>query len=343
MPERKRTLARKLMIIVVVLVAITAFFAFYRPGPLPPNPVSQTIVEAQTSSPPELTTEAKLKGIVEHLSVTIGPRNLGHYDALNQSADWIEGEFKKYGYNVQRQTFQVRERDCFNLIAEIPGQSSADEIIIVGAHYDSAGQTPGADDNASGVAAMLVIAEKLAQFKPQRTLRFVAFTNEEPPYFQREGQMGSWVYARACREAKDNIVAVLALETMGYFSDQPNSQKYPPLLAPFYPSTGNFLGFIGNMSSRALVQDVEAKFKAACPVPALSAGLPDAIQGVGWSDHWSFWQEGYQGIMITDTALFRYEHYHEPTDTPDKLNFPVFTQCVHGLTKVVEQLTEKPK
>ena len=343
MPERKRTLRRKLTIIVVVLIAMTAFFVFYRPGPLPPNPAVQEIVKTQVTSPPEPSTEEKLKGIVDHLSVTIGPRNLGHYDALNQSADWIEGEFKKYGYTVQRQTFQVRERDCFNLIAELPGQSAADEIIIVGAHYDSAYETPGANDNGSGVAAMLVIAEKLAQFKPQRTLRFVAFTNEEPPFFQREGQMGSLVYARSCRAANDKIVAVLALETMGYFTDEPNSQKYPAVIAPFYPSVGNFLGFVANMSSKPLAQDVEAKFKEVCPVPSLSAGLPDFIKGVGWSDHWSFWQAGYQGIMITDTALFRYEHYHEPTDTPDKLNFPVFAKCVDGLAKVVEHLTDKPE
>lgn len=284
--------------------------------------------------------EAPLKAHVEHLATTIGERNLGHYKELCAAADYIENEFKSYGYAPTRQSFEVRGLDCFNIAAEIKGAKKPEEILIVGAHYDSAQGTPGANDNGSGTAAMLTLAKHFSKSKPDRTLRFVAFTNEEPPYFQTQDEMGSWVYAEMCRKEDQNIIGVISLETMGFFTDEKNSQNYPPPLDRLYPSTGNFIGFVGNVGSARLVRKIKKAFEANCNVPAEQAALPGSIPGVGWSDHWSFWQEGYDGIMVTDTAPYRYPHYHKASDTPDKINFPVFSDVIEGLVKPVENLTE---
>ena len=283
----------------------------------------------------DLDFEATLKSHVEH-----GERNLSHYESLCLAADYVETEFKKYGLKPTRQTFNVRGLDCHNIAAEIKGSEKPEEILIVGGHYDSAEGTPGANDNGSGTAAMLVLAKHFSESTPDRTLRFVAFTNEEPPYFQTRDEMGSWVYAEMCRKEDQNIVGVISLETMGFFTDAADSQHYPSPLDRLYPSTGNFIGFVGNIGSGRMMRKLMKIFKQHCDVPAEGAALPDNIPGVGWSDHWSFWQEGYDGIMITDTAPYRYPHYHKATDTPDKINFPVFAKVTQGLVKPIESMLE---
>ena len=289
----------------------------------------------------KLNFEATLKKHVKHLAITIGERNLLHYKELCKAADYVEAEFKNYGLTPERQSFKVRRLDCFNIAAEIKGSKLPDEIVIVGGHYDSAEGTPGANDNGSGTAAMLMLAQHFSKSKPDRTLRFVAFTNEEPPYFQTQDEMGSWVYAEKCRLEDQNIVAVLSLETMGYYTDAADSQHYPSPLDKLYPSTGNFVGLVGDIKSAKLVRRIKKSFKENSKVPVEGASLPGNIPGVGWSDHWSFWQEGYIGIMITDTAPFRYPHYHKASDTPDKINFPVFAKVTEGLVKPIEDLLEK--
>ncbi len=298
------------------------------------NPAIATQAEQKSSS-------VRLKEILVHLSETIGERNLRKPEKLNEAADFIFKSFAKSGYSPERQTFQVAGMECVNIVVEVKGTTYPDEIILAGAHYDSVQGSPGANDNGTGTAALLLIAEKLRDKKFARTLRFVAFSNEEPPYFQRDGYMGSWVYAKACRERGDDLQVVISLETMGYFTDEPQSQKYPPLLAALYPSTGNFIGFVSNLESRQLLQDTFIKFRKHCQIPSERAALPGELQGVGWSDHWSFWQEGYQGIMVTDTALFRYPHYHLDTDTVDKIDFDRYSQVVDGLTEVVADFADK--
>ena len=283
-----------------------------------------------------LTTEQTLKKHVVHLATTIGERNLRTYDKLCDAADYIEAEYKSYGYKPARQTYQVQGRDCFNLDVEIKGTKSPNEVVIIGAHYDSFVGTPGANDNGSGTAAMLNLAKHFAKSKPERSLRFVAWTNEEPPYFQNRGLMGSWVYAEKCRQEEQDIVAVLSLETMGYYTDAKDSQEYPAPLNLFFPSTGNFVGFVANTKSRSLQRKVIKKFRKHAKIPSEGASLPASVPGVGWSDHWSFWQEDYAGLMVTDTAPFRYPHYHKATDTPDKVNFPEMAKVVEGLKFVIE-------
>jgi Zn-dependent M28 family amino/carboxypeptidase len=245
------------------------------------------------------------------------------------------------GYQVRRQGYEInwlKGRPCYNLEVEIRGTVHPDEIVVIGAHYDSEIDTPGANDNASGTAALLALARTFAGVKPNRTLRFVAFVNEEPPFFWTRN-MGSLIYARQCRARNERIAAMLSLETLGYYSDEPGSQRYPlPLLGRIYPTTGNFVGFIGNIRSRSLVRTAVNNFRRAALCPAEAAFLPAWVTGVSWSDHWSFWHEGYPAVMVTDTALFRYRWYHTPEDTPDKLNYERMTLAVEGLKNVVANL-----
>ena len=288
----------------------------------------------------EVSVEEQLRSHVVHLAETIGERNLGQYDNLCQAADYVEGQLTEFGYTTSRQTFQVRNLDCFNIEAEIKGKTRPEEIVIIGGHYDSFIGTPGANDNGTGTAGMMVLANHFREFEPERTLRFVAWTNEEPPYFQNRGQMGSWVYAEKCRKEEQKIVAVLSLETMGFFTDEEDSQKYPAPLNLLYPSTGNFVGFVSDLSSRQLQRQVIKKFREHAEIPSEGASLPQSTTGVGWSDHWSFWQEGYVGLMVTDTAPFRYPHYHKATDTADKINFPEMAKVIDGLVFVIEDLVK---
>lgn len=282
--------------------------------------------------------EAELRRYLGHLATKIGQRDLArHPQQLARAADWIEQTLEGAGCSVKRQPYEVSGAGCDNLEAEIRGVVTPDEIVVVGAHYDTAEGTPGANDNGSGVAAMLALASHYARRPGSRTLRFVAFVNEEPPHFQTE-KMGSLVYARRCRERKEKIVAMLSLETIGYYSDQPGSQRYPPPLDLLYPTTGNFIGFVGNLGSAELVRRVVGLFRQHEAFPSEGGAPPDLIPGVGFSDHWSFWQAGYPALMVTDTAMYRYPYYHEAEDTPDKIDFPRMARVVRGLEKVVAGL-----
>jgi len=281
---------------------------------------------------------AELRKHVEHLSARIGERNALHRPReLAQAADYVEAEWSKAGYEVKRQEYDVFDVTCCNLEAEMRGAVRPEEIVIVGAHYDSVFGTPGANDNATGVGAVIVLAKRFAGRKTDRTLRFVAFVNEEPPYFQTE-KMGSWVYARRCRQRGEKVTAMLSLETIGYYDEAPGSQKYPPPFGLLYPSRGNFIGFIGNTRSAGLVRRVVGLFRQNEPFPSEGGALPEMIPGIGFSDHWSFAQEGYPAVMVTDTAMYRYPHYHEPEDTADKVDFERTARVVRGLEQVIAAL-----
>ena len=180
---------------------------------------------------------------------------------------------------------------------------------------------------------MLALARRFAGKETHQTLRFVAFVNEEPPNFQT-AEMGSFVYAGRCKARGDRIVAMISLETIGYFSDAPRSQTYPsPRSARFIRRSETSSAFVGNVPSRWLVRRAIAEFRSDGKIPSEGAALPAFVAGVGWSDQWAFWQHGYPGIMITDTAPFRYPHYHEATDTPDKLDYDRFALVVSSSEK----------
>lgn len=289
------------------------------------------------------TTEDRLRATVKHLSETIGERNLRKPAKLSQAADYLQKTMEAMDYSIQRQTFEVvgfERFPCHNLIAEVLGKDQPKEILILGAHYDTFQGTPGANDNGSGVAALVEIAYQLQRKQFPKTVRLVFFANEEPPFFQRDGFMGSWIYAKACKQRGDNLRLVMSLETMGYYTDAADSQRYPPLLAAMYPSTGNFIGLVSDVKSRPMLLEVQKNLRKHCEVDVQIGSLPGELQGVGWSDHWSFWQEGYMGLMVTDTALFRYPHYHLPSDTVDKIEFSRFSKVVDGLSKMVEELAK---
>ena len=279
-----------------------------------------------------------LRGHVERLAGTIGERNIWQYAALNRAAEYIEQQFAASGYVPERQTYQVSRLPVSNIEATLTGSEKPSELVVLGAHYDTVTGCPGANDNATGVAAVLELARRLAQRPQRRTLKFVAFVNEEPPFFQTP-QMGSVVYATAARHRHDKIVGMLSLETMGYYSDEKGSQQYPAPIASLYPDVGNFIGFVSNVGSTRLLLRARRAFRRAVPLPVESAAFPAAIPGVGWSDHWSFWQSGYPALMVTDTAPFRYPWYHTAHDTPDKIDYARFGAVVDGLEAVTIALS----
>jgi Zn-dependent M28 family amino/carboxypeptidase len=270
----------------------------------------------------------------------IGERSTMLPQNLHKAADYIERELTAAGHRVERQTYDVL-RDgvrADNLIVELRGSSKPDEIVVIGAHYDCVNGTAGADDNASGVAALLALARRFRDAKPERTLRFVAFANEEPPHFQSR-DMGSYQYAKRCHDRREKIVAMLSLETIGYYDQRKGSQQYPGPLAALYPSTGNFIAFATNLGSRALMKQCVRAFEAKTDFPAESGAYPETLPGIGWSDQWSFWQFGYKAVMVTDTAPFRNPHYHLPSDRPQTLDYESMAHVVDGLEGVIAALS----
>jgi Zn-dependent M28 family amino/carboxypeptidase len=270
----------------------------------------------------------ELRADVSHLAGTIGERNLiAAPQAFDDAARWIEESFRRAGY-------QPDVDEAGNVVAEIRG---GNEIVVIGAHYDTVPGSPGADDNGSGVAALLAIARRFARERPARTLRFVAFANEEPPYFMSE-QMGSWIYAKGCHDRRERVVAMMSIESIGYYSDAPGSQQYPAMLEAVYPTTANFIAFASNLASRALLQRSIDVFRRHATVPSEGGALPEDIPGIGWSDQWSFWRFGYPAFMVTDTALFRNRHYHQRSDLPDTLDYERLARVTDGLMAVVRSL-----
>jgi Peptidase family M28 len=320
--------ALRISIAVAAVLALLWWFGVRMPG--------KNISKAAPLSPDKVALREELRADVQKLAGEIGERNMWHYAQLNAAADFIENSFSRGGLRSRRDSYDLRGQACHNIEAEIPG--ARPEILLIGAHYDSVFGSPGANDNSSGVAAMLALARRFAGKKAEHTLRFVAFVNEEPPYFLGD-QMGSFIYAGRCKARGDKISAMISLETIGYFSDAPHSQTYPaPGLGVFYPKVGNFIGFVGNVGSRALLRRVVALFRKHAGIPSEGAALPAFIPGVSWSDQWSFWRNGYPGIMITDTAPFRYPYYHSANDTPDKLDYDRFALVVSGMEKVIADL-----
>lgn len=273
---------------------------------------------------------ATLRHDVSVLASDIGERNTARYRNLDRADTFIQQSFKSAGLPVIHHTYSVEGKACHNIITELQGIGDGHEIVVIGAHYDSVRGGPGANDNASGVAALLALARSLGSSRLNRTLRFAAFVNEEPPYI-RTKQMGSLVYARACRDRGDDIVAMLSLETLGCFPsyDPPSNDPWPAKL--LRPLQGNFLALVSNLRSRRLLHRVAGGFRRASHLPVRAFALPGFLPGVRSSDHWSFWQCGYPAMMATDTAPFRYPFYHTRYDTPDKLSYGALAEVVEGL------------
>ena len=319
------TAAVGLVILVAVVAGMTAC-AVRMPGrsyDQPPPPLTDA----------EQATRDRLRGHVERLATQIGERNWPHYDGLTGARDYVAEQFRAAGYEATVRPYEHRGETFYNVEAVLPGRSP--RVLVVGAHYDSVEGSPGANDNASGVAVLLELARALRGTTPEATIRFVAFANEEPPYFNTGEGMGSAEYAAALRDAGDAPAAMLSIETVGFYSDAPGSQSYPPLVAGLYPDRGDFIGFVGDYQSRALVRAVTERFRAVATLPSEGAALPAGLPGVAWSDHRSFWEIGVPALMVTDTAPFRDPHYHLSSDTAERLDYERMARLTSGLAHVV--------
>ncbi|HEY2137417.1 MAG TPA: M28 family peptidase [Xanthobacteraceae bacterium] len=264
--------------------------------------------------------------------------NIAHYDELEKAARYIETTLESYGYVVNRQSFEVDDKAVRNIdvVIEPRDGTPAPEVLVVGAHYDSAETAPGANDNATGTAAVIELARLLGDLRQntKRRIRLVLFVNEEPPYFQT-ADMGSLHYAAALAARHERVVAMYSLETLGYFSDAPGSQKYPGPFGMMFPDRADFIAFVGLPDSRPLVRETVRSFRSHTAFPTIGGVAPATIDGIDWSDHWSFVQQGFPAMMITDTALFRYPDYHQPTNTPDKVDTEKLARVVKGIDAVI--------
>jgi hypothetical protein len=332
-PNRKRwlRLAAGALSVVVMLasaVALAGWYVFAAPGRTHEGPLPPLTKEERDIA-------GRLRSHVTAVAST--PHNIAHYAALEAAARYIEGSLERLGYRVNRQVFSVDGRAVRNLEVGLE-RFAHGPLFVVGAHYDSYGNAPGANDNGTGVAAVLELARLLKGWTPaSMRLRLVLFVNEEPPYYRTEN-MGSWRYAKALSDGDAEIHGMISLETIGAYYDVPGSQKYVGPLSMVLPSTGDFIAFVGIAGSRTFHQQVLASFRRQTAFPSIGAVAPDLAPGVGWSDHWSFHTFGYPALMVTDTALFRYPHYHLPSDTPDKIDYQRLARVTKGMERVLRDL-----
>jgi len=297
------------------------------------------------SSPTTLSTGAlaalgaRLEARVRHLSQIIGERHFQRRAALEATVRYLREQLAELGVPVVEHEFRASGQTFVNLEVVAPQAATGPEqaCIVVGAHYDTVPGTPGADDNASGVAALLELVAELGTLRLERSLRFVFFPNEEPPFFPDAG-MGSAAYAAHLRRERVDVRVMLSLEMLGYYSDRASSQKYPPGMGLFYPDRGEFIGLVSNLRSRRRLREVKRAFQANTAFPCESLAAPEWTIVVGLSDHRSFWREGYDALMVTDTAFLRNPHYHRSTDTADTLDYDRYAQVTAGLIATVKQL-----
>jgi hypothetical protein len=288
------------------------------------------------------TVRERVERIVRELSDKIGERHAQRYESLQAAEQLIKRELEALGYSVNMQGFRLDGVLQHNIECQIKGSMMPEEVVVVGAHYDSVVGSPGADDNATGISALLAIAAALRNSNPARTIRFVAFANEENPFHKNEWEaMGSYAYAQECRSRGDNIVGMISLEMLGVYSDEPGSQQYPSPFNLLYPDVGNFLGFVGNLRSRRWVQQCIASFRKHARIPSEGVAAPERFRDINRSDHWSFWQFDYPGLMITDTSNFRNKLYHTQKDTPCIIDFDRLAKATVALTSMVQELASK--
>jgi Zn-dependent M28 family amino/carboxypeptidase len=281
----------------------------------------------------------KLHRHIKYLTVDIGSRSAYEYDKIEETKEYIVDCLKAFGYVPSLQTFTYSNKKYSNIIVSRNGVKLPDETVIIGAHYDTAYGTPGADENASAVATLLEIARALKDFSPDRTLKLIFFVVEEPPIFKSE-QMGSYIYARKAKAENENITSMVCLEMLGYYTNEKNGQSYPlPMMSRFYPSTPNFIAIIGNLNSRNLVEKVNNSLKATSRIRVETLSMLSSIPGVVFSDHQSFWKMGFPAIMVTDTAFFRNPNYHTVADTIDTLDFDKMSDLLKGLIQTAKDLT----
>lgn len=281
-----------------------------------------------------------LKKSVHKLAGEIGSRGYLETEALAKAADHISKTLSSYGYDVLYQPFTVDNTEYKNIHVEIEGSKEPEKVIVVGAHYDTVLGTPGADDNASGVAVLLELARLLTKIRPDKTIQFVAFTIEEPPFY-RTRNMGSYKYAEKLKKEGRKVEGMICLESIGYYDEREKSQFFPfSFFKWIYPDKGNFLMFVSNLGSRGFMKHVQEGFKKGTRLPYETISATSFVPGVDFSDHWSFWKHGYDAIMLTDTAFYRNANYHTARDTPETLDYERMAEVVLGLKAAVENIAD---
>jgi len=326
-------------LVVIAALGVLAWFAVWfvtaTPGPRHRGPLPPLDADGQRLA-------QRLKAHV--LAIASEEHNIAHPEALERAARHIETTLSGLGYAVSRQEFETEGVKVRNLEAALRGEGAGtSRLYVIGAHYDSVRGAVGANDNGSGVAAVLELARLLKNFRPGSgaELRLVLYVNEEKPYSRTE-HMGSVVHAGSLATAGAEVAAMLSLETIGCYSDQPGSQRYPFPLNLFYPSTGDFIAFVANLRSRSLLHRVIGSFRNRVAFPSEGTAAPESLADIGRSDHWSYWRHGWPALMVTDTAPFRYAHYHTLQDTPDKLDYERLARVVKGLEAVLRDLAAGP-
>lgn len=306
-----------------------------------PSPIPLPQGEGARGRVKKVDIQNNLRKTVHILSHKIGSRGYLQTNALQRTADYITSELKYYGYNISFQSYEFQGNTYKNISAEIRGKKIPEKILVIGAHYDTVTGTPGADDNASGIAGLLEIARLLHSQSFDKTVRFVAFTLEEPPLF-RSKFMGSYVYAQSLKKKGEDIEGMICLEMIGYFTDKPESQFFPlSFFRWIFPSKGNFIIFISNLHSKKFLNHVKNGFKKGTDLPVESISTFSIIPGIDFSDHRSFWKFGYNALMVTDTAFYRNPNYHRIGDLPETLDYERMTEVVLGLKSAIKKLAKR--
>lgn len=306
--------------------------------------IAQPFVTPIPSTPEEIDT-AKLKAHVKYLSTDVHPRSSSNFSNLEKAGQYVFEELKATGAPVEVQEVKVKGKIYQNFIARF-GPSTG-PLLVIGAHYDADGHslrnwkpkgmsTPGADDNASGVAGLLELARLLSKNPQSRSIELVAYTLEEDPHFGTQ-EMGSFRHARSLKESGREVQLMLSIEMIGYFADKANSQDYPaPGMSTLYGDRGNFIALVGNLSNFGAIRRAKALMRGVSDLPVISCNAPSNLQGIDSSDHLNYWNEGYPALMVTDTAYYRNPHYHRTTDTFDKLDYRRMAHVVQGVFAITQ-------
>ncbi len=294
----------------------------------------------------DLSTADRLEADVRALVYGYPGRSAWDREMLNASGMWVAQRFESMGYGV---AFEVVPNgdgsEGFNVIAELRGTVYPDEIVVVGAHYDAEVKTPGADDNASGVAGMLELARRFAGRPQERTIRWIGYTNEEGSS-SRGAKMGSRINADNAKARGEKIVAMMSIEMIGYFSDEPDSQRYPfppeqaAALGLELPTVADFISVVGRFADRALIEQMGSAMIEVGSIPVVPVALPAQVPALYRSDHANYWFNGYAAVMVTDTSEYRFPHYHKMGDVPEVLDFGRMSGVVDALEGAVLALGE---
>jgi len=333
----------KRVLLVLVLLIITFFlFSYWYMMKCEGNWKGEPLEKQMKAELSEI--KKGMESDIEYLQ-KLGPRNSENdtsYKQLRHCEAWIKQRWESQGYVVKKHTFSIREKEYSNLEIEIKGRTLPSEIIVISAQYDTLPDSPGANNNGSGIAILFQLSQLLRKHTPDRTLRLLNFVNEEDPFFGTE-MMGSFQYAKSCRQREEDIQVMVSLDALGVYKDEPGSQSLPFPFSIFYPDRGNFLAFIGNLQSRKYVKEVTKGFKKGSSFQIQAGVAPEWAKGGAWSDHSSFWKFGYPGIMVTDTGGFRSAYHTTKEDTMERLNFEAMSRIVIGMYTCAVHLTSLQK